>query len=100
MDWIRALVRYVARREDLCLIIRVHPREFPNKREMVLSEHAKMLQVALSELPDNVKVNWPTDKVSLYDLANITDAFANAWSSAGKEMAWKLAAYARGSIFS
>jgi hypothetical protein len=24
----------------------------------------------------------------LYDLASITDVFANAWSSAGKEMAW------------
>jgi hypothetical protein len=35
-----------------------------------------------------VVVNWPTHGVSLYDLANITDVFANAWSSAGREMAW------------
>jgi len=47
-----------------------------------------MLKVALSELPDNVKVNWPADNVSLYDLADVADAFTNAWSSAGKEMAW------------
>ena len=88
VDWIKALIQYVDERKQLSLIIRVHPREFPNKRESVLSEHAKMLKLALSELPDNVKVNWPADNVSLYDLANIADVFANAWSSAGKEMAW------------
>lgn len=88
VDWIRALIGYVESRSALCLIIRVHPREFPNKREGVLSDHAKMLQDAFVALPRNVKVNWPTDAVSLYDLAGITDVFANAWSSAGKEMAW------------
>lgn len=88
VDWIAALIRYVQQRRDLSLIVRVHPREFPNKRESVLSGHARMLQVALSDLPGNVKVNWPTDNISLYDLANIADVFANAWSSAGKEMAW------------
>jgi hypothetical protein len=54
----------------------------------VLSEHARILQAVLADLPRNVKVNWPTDSVSLYDLANIADIFANAWSTAGKEMAW------------
>ncbi len=88
VDWIRALIKYVATRPDLSLVIRVHPREFPNKREAVLSDHAKMLQEALVTLPPNVKVNWPTDNISLYDLASVTDVFANAWSSAGKEMAW------------
>jgi hypothetical protein len=88
VDWIRALIGYAERREDLALIIRVHPREFPNKREGVLSEHARILQAVLAELPPNVKVNWPTDDVSLYDLANIADIFANGWSTAGKEMAW------------
>jgi hypothetical protein len=88
VDWIKALIRYVDGKKDLALIIRVHPREFPNKREGVLSEHARILQAALSELPCNVKVNWPTDNVSLYDVANIADIFANAWSTAGKEMAW------------
>ncbi len=88
VDWIRALIDYTKDRSDLCLVIRVHPREFPNKREGVLSDHAKMLKEAFANLPRNVKVNWPTDSISLYDLAGITDVFANAWSSAGREMAW------------
>jgi len=88
VDWIRALIGYVESRSDLCLVIRVHPREFPNKRERVLSDHARMLKEAFATLPRNVRVNWPTDAISLYDLAGITDVFANAWSSAGREMAW------------
>jgi hypothetical protein len=86
VDWIRALVEYVESRSELFLVIRVHPREFPNKREGVLSDHARLLKQAFSDLPDNVRVNWPTENVSLYDLAAITDVFANGWSSAGKEM--------------
>jgi hypothetical protein len=88
VDWIRALIEYVHSRSDLSLVIRVHPREFPNKRERVLSDHGRMLKEAFATLPGNVKVNWPTDGISLYDLAGITDVFANAWSSAGREMSW------------
>jgi len=87
VDWIRALIDFVVNRQDLNLIVRVHPREFPNKREGVLSEHAQMLKSVLTGLPSNVRVNWPTDNISLYDLAGIVDVFANSWSSAGKEMA-------------
>jgi hypothetical protein len=31
-------------------------------------------------------VNWPSDGLSLYDLADQTDVFLNSWSSVGKEM--------------
>jgi len=88
VDWIRALIDYVLDRKDLFLVIRVHPREFPNKREGVLSDHAKTLMTAFATLPGNVRVNWPADDISLFDLANVTDVFANGWSSAGKEMGW------------
>jgi hypothetical protein len=86
IDWIQALVNFVKRRPDLFLIIRIHPREFPNKRESVKSEHAHALETALADLPKNVNVNWPSDQISLYDLADITDVFLNSWSTAGKEM--------------
>ena len=85
-DWVRELITYVTSRDDLFLIIRVHPREFPNKREGVKSAHAEQLEATLRELPANVVVNWPKDQLSLYDLAEHTDVFLNAWSSVGKEM--------------
>ncbi len=87
IDWIRALLLWIKDRPDLFLIIRVHPREFPNKRDSVLSEHAKDLQKEFQSLPENVKVNWPEDLISLYDMTEEVDVFLNAWSSVGKEMA-------------
>ncbi len=86
IDWIEALAEFVANRQDLFLIIRVHPREFPNKRESVTSEYASRLQSLLTDLPDNVKVNWPKDEISLYDIADISDLFLNSRSTTGMEM--------------
>jgi hypothetical protein len=85
-DWILRLLALVAERPDLYLIIRVHPREFPNRREAVKSEHATLLEGMLSRLPANAAVNWPADGISLYDLAEEADVFLNSWSSVGKEM--------------
>jgi hypothetical protein len=87
VDWISALVEHVRERPDLFLLIRVHPREFPNKREGRKSEHASLLEQVFEHLPANAKVNWPADNLSLYDLAEAADVFLNAWSSVGKEMA-------------
>lgn len=85
-DWVRALREFVTSRADLFLIVRVHPREFPNRREQVKSHHAVSLMAALANPPANVRVNWPDDRISLYDLAEETDVFLNSWSSVGKEM--------------
>jgi hypothetical protein len=87
VEWLMALVAWAAPRGDLAVVIRVHPREFPNKREGMLSAHAEILRARLADLPGNVRVNWPSDGVSMYDLAQETDVVLNAWSSAGKEMA-------------
>jgi hypothetical protein len=86
LDWIKALVAWVGARKDLFLLIRVHPRELPNKRESVKSEHARLLEAELSRLPANCRVNWPSDGLSLYDVMEITDVCVNSWSTAGKEM--------------
>jgi hypothetical protein len=87
IEWARALVDHLKVRTDLFLVLRVHPRELPNKREGVLSHHAQQLRMAFSNLPANVAVNWPDQAVSMYDLADQTDVFLNSWSSVGKEMA-------------
>lgn len=86
LDWIKALLEYLSDRKYLFLIIRVHPREFPNRRSPGLSQHAQLLKQTLSTLPDNVAINWPDDNISMYDFADETDVFLNAWSSVGKEM--------------
>ena len=86
VDWVHALIDYVRDRPGLFLIVRVHPREFPNKRDAVKSAHARSLERAFDTLPPNVVINWPTDNLSLYDVAEITDVFLNAWSGVGREV--------------
>ncbi|OGJ37760.1 MAG: hypothetical protein A2182_03095 [Candidatus Pacebacteria bacterium RIFOXYA1_FULL_38_18] len=86
VDWVKSLINYVKNKPNLFLIIRVHPREFPNKRDNLKSEHAGVLEKVLKKLPNNVKVNWPKDNLSIYDLAQETDVFLNAWSTVGVEM--------------
>jgi len=85
-EWISFLVEQLRNRNDLHLIIRVHPREFPNKRESKTSQNADKLRELLIELPDNVSVNWPEQQISLYGLAHIVDVVLNSSSSAGIEM--------------
>lgn len=86
VEWVDALVSWARTRPDVFLIIRVHPREFPNRRDAVHSTHAQRLATAFQDLPSNVRINWPTDEVSLYDLAAEVDVALNGWSSAGKEL--------------
>ena len=86
IEWVQTLVEWMRTQPDRFLLLRVHPREFPNKREGLKSEHALALERELASLPPNVRVNWPTDKLSIYDVAEQADVFLNAWSSAGKEM--------------
>jgi hypothetical protein len=85
-DWLSFLITYVSDNPTLHLVVRVHPREFPNKRETKLSANAIRLKGLLAELPPNVTVNWPEDAVSLYDLAQFMDVCVNYTSSAGIEM--------------
>lgn len=87
VDWIKHLIGLISERDDWFLIVRVHPRDFPNKREGQLSDHARTLQKEFSAAPPNVAINWPADLISMYDLACETDVILNGWSSAGKEMA-------------
>ncbi|EJL88299.1 hypothetical protein PMI16_02476 [Herbaspirillum sp. CF444] len=85
-EWIEALIKHFGGRFDTRLIIRVHPRNFPNKREGVKSAQAVKLEKLLVDLPDNICVNWPSDNISMYHLADIADVILNGWSNAGKEM--------------
>lgn len=86
IEWIKALIEYAKRRPDIFLVVRVHPREFPNRRDARKSQHASALEAAFEGLPENARVNWPADNLSIYDLVDHADVFLNAWSTIGKDM--------------
>jgi len=89
IEWIRTLIQFFSKRPDLFLIIRLHPREFPTKREKqsaVTSQHAKDVEAEFQKIPDNVVINWPSDLVSFYDLLEETNLFVNAFSTSAREI--------------
>ncbi|WP_223694624.1 hypothetical protein [Leifsonia poae] len=86
-EWLTALIDFAARRPELHLIVRLHPRMFPNKRENVVSPIVESLMALFDAAPANVALNLPTDDVSMYDLMQIVDVLLNFRSSAGAELA-------------
>ena len=79
-EWLRATIDWAAGRPDIFLVVRVHPRDFPNKREQRHSEQSVLLRDILATVPDNVHINWPAEDVSLYDLLDVTDVLTTGWS--------------------
>jgi hypothetical protein len=84
-EWMRKTIQYVAGRSDVFLLIRVHPRDFPNKREGVQSEQAAHWQVVFRDLPENVRINWPDQEISLYNILSEADVVLTGWSATGVE---------------
>lgn len=82
VDWVRKTISFYSRHPDQYLVIRIHPRDFPNKREGVMSPQYRDLQDYFrNELPSNVRVNWPADKVSIYNLFEQVDYLITGWSA-------------------
>jgi len=79
-EWISATIDWAKARPDIFLVIRVHPRDFPNKRENFRSEQSFMLEGLLEDVPANVHVNWPSEGIPLYELLEDTDAMLTGWS--------------------
>jgi hypothetical protein len=80
VEWLLFMADLVARDDTLQMVIRIHPREDSNKRDPLTSQHLAVLRQALANLPANVKVVWPRDPVSSYDLMEVAD-LVQTWSS-------------------
>jgi len=85
-DWVLWLIDFVSKFEGFHLIIRLHPRGFPNKREGVSAASSAQIEEVLSVVPAQVTINRPSDNLSLYDLAEIVDVVVNSTSTAGLEL--------------
>jgi hypothetical protein len=87
IEWLQWLAEFARTNPQFAIIFRVHPREFPNKREQVTSENAiKLLEfIDTFDRPENLHINLPDDKISLHDLLKITDVMLNNSSTAGLE---------------
>lgn len=86
-EWLRFLYRYAAARDDLQLVVRIHPREDSNKRDGRRSAHFSRLAATADELPANARLIMPQDDVSSYDLLEMSDLVLISWSTIGIEAA-------------
>jgi hypothetical protein len=89
ISWIRHTIEIFRDLPDRTLVIRLHPREFSNRREGINSESGRRIVGYLNsvDLPANVVINTPDQEVSLYQLAPITSLLINGTSSVGVEFA-------------
>jgi len=85
-EWLLFLFDFIRNNEDFHLIVRYHPRLFPNKREAIKAQVVSKFEKLFNDRPERVSINNPDDKISLYDLAEIVDVVANATSNAGIEL--------------
>jgi hypothetical protein len=84
-EWVEETVRYFAKREDVQLVIRVHPGE-------VLTHGTSMVTVikaALREIPAHIHLIEPDEKINTYDILEITDLGLVYSTTVGLEMAMR-----------
>ncbi|MBK8396242.1 MAG: hypothetical protein IPL26_13535 [Leptospiraceae bacterium] len=86
IDWVKFLINFCHKANGSSYNFRVHPRDFPNKRDSGMSEQALLLSDVFKLLPDNCSVNYPSDNISLYDIMEEVDVFLNGHSTTGVEM--------------
>ena len=82
-EWIVKTVQLLVERNDLQLIIRVHPGE-------MLTRGTSMVEVinrAFPRLPENIHLIKPDEKINTYDLIEITDLGLVYTTTVGLEMA-------------
>lgn len=83
-EWITKTVQYFARRDDVQLVIRVHPGEklVPKAKSM-----AAVVREALPEAPSHIHVIGALDKINTYDLIEIADVGLAYTTTVGLETA-------------
>lgn len=87
VEWLRALMGLVQRRDDVQLVVRIHPREGGVKGVRGESQHLALLRAAFAACPPNCRILWPADAVSSYDLGEAASVALVSWSTIGLELA-------------
>lgn len=82
-EWIERTVQYFVARDDIQLVIRVHPGEIKSRGISMV----EVIHRLLPELPEHITLIKPEDKVNTYDLVEITDIGLVYTTTVGMEMA-------------
>jgi glycosyltransferase involved in cell wall biosynthesis len=83
-EWIQRTIDYFARRKDYQLVIRVHPNTSGITGSDVQSVE-KINKIISAGLPDNVKIVKWDEKISSYQLIELSQACLTYWSTVSLE---------------
>jgi hypothetical protein len=80
--WIKKIISYVNyKKNEFQLIIRIHPRSLRNASEMkAYKDYLKNIKL------ENVRIVYPEEKISSFNLAEIADLALVSWSSISLEL--------------
>ncbi|MBN1453380.1 MAG: hypothetical protein JW963_20360 [Anaerolineales bacterium] len=84
-EWITKTVQYFAEREDVQLVVRVHPGERLMKGPSILN----VIERAVPERPANIRVIGPDEKINTYDCMEIAGLGLAYTTTVGMEMAMR-----------
>ena len=85
--WVRDVVQWVALRDDVELIIKVHPNLGGNRYIGKAVSELRIYEEMMASLPANVRLVMPEDSVNAYSLAEEADVGLTFGSTIGLEMA-------------
>jgi hypothetical protein len=81
-EWLERTARYFAQRQDVQLLARIHPGELVTKGPSV----GEVVRKELEQIPENIHLIIPEDKVNTYDLVEIADLGLVYTTTVGMEM--------------
>ena len=84
-EWITKTVQYFAKRDDVQLVVRVHPGERLMKGPSMLG----VIERALLERPEHIHVIGPDEKLNTYDCMEISGLGLAYTTTVGMEMAMR-----------
>jgi hypothetical protein len=84
-EWIRKTVQFFATREDVQLVIRIHPGERLMKGPSMLD----VIERALPRIPEQIHLIGPDEKVNTYDCMEIAGLGLAYTTTVGMEMAMR-----------
>ncbi len=85
--WVRDVVQWVGSRDDVELVIKVHPNLGGNPYIGKAVDELRIYQEMKSALPANIRIVLPEDSVNAYELAEEADVGLTFGSIMGLEMA-------------
>ena len=86
-EWVRSVMQWVALRDDVELIVKVHPNLGGNSYIGKAVDELRIYQEMKAALPANVRIVLPEDLVNAYSLVDEADVGLTFGSTIGLEMA-------------